>query len=65
VYGLAVGMVIEDTALLRSSMRQLLDWYSAGRLRILVGQKYPLREAAQAHRPLESRQSHGKIVLIP
>lgn len=65
VYGLAVGTVIEDTALLRSSMRDLFDWYRDGRLRVLVGRKFPLREADQAHRFLESRQSHGKIVLIP
>lgn len=65
VKGLAVGMVIEDTELLRSSMQQLLEWYAGGRLRILVGQKYPLREAAQAHHALEGRQSIGKIVLIP
>jgi NADPH2:quinone reductase len=65
VYGLALGVVIEDTALLRSSMRQLLDWHRGGRLRVVVGRKYPLREAAEAHRALEGRRSHGKIVLLP
>lgn len=37
----------------------------AGRLRVRVSATYPLAEASQAHRALESGHSDGKIVLLP
>jgi NADPH2:quinone reductase len=64
-YGLAVGLVIEDTGMLRSSMRQLFDRVADGRLHLRIGRRFALRDAAEAHRYLEGRQSHGKIVLLP
>lgn len=36
-----------------------------GRVRIQVGQRYPLREAAQAHRDLEARNTTGSTILLP
>jgi NADPH:quinone reductase len=63
--GLALGTVLEDTALLRTSMRQLFDWRAEGRLRVMVGHRFHVGEAAQAHRLLEGRGSHGKIVRLP
>jgi NADPH2:quinone reductase len=36
-----------------------------GKLKMLVGRTFPLAEAAEAHRYMESRQSTGKLVLIP
>jgi len=43
----------------------LFNWITAGRLNITIGNSFPLSAAAQAHRALESRQSVGKILLIP
>lgn len=37
----------------------------SGKVRIAVNQTYPLREAAQAQRDLESRKTTGSTVLIP
>jgi len=37
----------------------------AGELKPVVDQTFPLADAAQAHRRLESRKSFGKIVLVP
>ncbi|MGV9743367.1 quinone oxidoreductase family protein [Rhodococcus zopfii] len=53
--------------------RQELLWRSgdvfaavaAGDLTIRVGARYPLTDAAQAHRDLESRRTTGSIVLAP
>jgi NADPH2:quinone reductase len=42
-----------------------LDEAAAGRLRPVIGQTYPLAEAAQAHRAIESRATLGKTLLIP
>jgi NADPH2:quinone reductase len=36
-----------------------------GRLKLHIGKTYPLAQAAEAHRYLESRQSTGKLILIP
>jgi NADPH:quinone reductase len=36
-----------------------------GKLRLLVGRTFPLAQAAEAHRFIESRESVGKLVLIP
>jgi NADPH:quinone reductase len=36
-----------------------------GRLKLHIGKTFELAEAADAHRYLESRQSTGKLVLIP
>lgn len=65
VHGLQVGAVLEDTRLLRESMRQLLAWMDDSRLRMLVGEIHPLRDAAIAHRRMADRATVGKIVLVP
>ena len=36
-----------------------------GKLTLLIGKTYPLDEAAEAHRFMESRQSVGKLILTP
>ena len=36
-----------------------------GVLKVTIGQTYPLREAAQAHRDLEARRTTGSTILIP
>jgi NADPH2:quinone reductase len=41
----------------------VLSWIASGRLKLRVHKVYPLAEAAQAHRDLESRKTTGKLVL--
>ncbi len=36
-----------------------------GKLKLLIGRKFPLAEAAEAHRFMESRESVGKLLLVP
>jgi NADPH2:quinone reductase len=43
----------------------LFKWLESGQLNVKIGNVYPLAEAANAHRALESRNSVGKILLIP
>jgi len=45
--------------------RELFAVVKSGKVKITVNQTYPLREAAQAHRDLESRKTTGQTVLIP
>lgn len=44
---------------------QVLDWVAAGRLKLLIHKTFPLAEAAEAHRQLESRATTGKLLLLP
>ncbi|HEX2744705.1 MAG TPA: quinone oxidoreductase [Streptosporangiaceae bacterium] len=44
---------------------ELLTLVRDGRLTIEIGGRYPLAEAAQAHRDLESRATTGKLLLLP
>jgi NADPH2:quinone reductase len=43
----------------------LFRWFAAGKLTLGVGKTYPLSQAADAHRQLETRSSVGKILLLP
>ncbi len=44
---------------------QVLGWVSEGKLKVRVGERFALSEAAQAHRALEGRKTTGKVLLIP
>jgi NADPH:quinone reductase len=50
---------------LLSRAGDVLGWVAEGSLKVRVDRVYPLREAAQAHRDLESRRTAGKIILQP
>jgi NADPH2:quinone reductase len=43
----------------------VLGWVAAGTLKVSVGGRYPLAEAARAHEDLTSRRTTGKLLLIP
>jgi NADPH2:quinone reductase len=43
----------------------LFRWIQAGDLRIKLAETFPLSQAAEAHRALESRRTVGKLVLLP
>ena len=43
----------------------LFEWVADGRLEVRIGTEYPLAEAADAHRALESRETMGKVLIRP
>jgi NADPH:quinone reductase len=45
--------------------RGLFDFVKSGKVKIEVNHKYPLKDAVQAHRDLESRKTTGSVVFIP
>jgi NADPH2:quinone reductase len=45
--------------------RQLFDGVESGQLKVKIGKRYPLAEAARAHADIESRRTIGKLLLIP
>lgn len=44
---------------------RVLDLIARGILKINIDQRYPLKDAAQAHRDLEARRTTGSTILIP
>ena len=44
---------------------ELFEVVAAGKVRIDINQRYPLRDAARAHRDLEGRLTTGSTILIP
>lgn len=43
----------------------LFAWIGAAELDVRIGERFPLAEAAEAHRALEGRMTTGKVLLIP
>ncbi len=43
----------------------VLGWVASGRLKVRIDSTFPLANAGEAHHRLESRQSAGKILLVP
>lgn len=50
---------------LLTAARDLFAVVKKGAVKITINQRYPLREAAQAHRDLEGRKTTGSTVLLP
>jgi len=50
---------------LDESAGQLFAMIASGKLRIEIGQRFPLADARQAHEALEGRQTIGATVLLP
>jgi NADPH:quinone reductase len=45
--------------------REVFEWIGSGRLKLRIDREVPLRDAAEAHRALEARETTGKVLLIP
>jgi len=66
VHGFYLGRLIgRDPELVARAAQDVVRLWQSGVVRPIVGAEYPLEEAADAHRLIESRQSTGKVVLIP
>ena len=48
-----------------SELKAVLNLVAEGKLEPVVHRRFPLAEAAEAHRVVESRQLFGKVVLLP
>jgi NADPH:quinone reductase len=66
LHGFYLGRMMRlDPELIGTSVGELLGLWEAGAFRPLVGAEIPLDEVDRAHELVESRQSVGKVVLLP
>jgi NADPH:quinone reductase len=50
---------------MRASAERLFELMLGGKLKVRIGERFPLRQVAEAHRAIESRATTGSSVLIP
>lgn len=55
---------ISSEAELRSRADEIFGWVASGQLKLKVGARFPISEAASAHQALESRSTSGKVLLL-
>lgn len=51
--------------LMQEAYYYLFSQVATGKLKVHIGQSFPLKDAAEAHRQMEGRKTMGKTVLIP
>jgi len=56
---------VRDRAALQHHSNVLLDWVLTGRLKVHIHRAYPLTQVAESHKALASRQTTGKLLLVP
>ncbi len=56
---------VTNRAEVEAASQELFDLVVSGEIRIQVGQRFALRDAAEAHRALEGRGTTGSTVLVP
>jgi NADPH:quinone reductase len=60
-----VGLIASRRDLIRSMTADLLGAVASGELEVVIGNTYPLSEAAQAHKDIQERRTTGKLLLDP
>jgi NADPH2:quinone reductase len=61
----SLGHYIATREQLMERASDVLGWIARSTLRLHIHAQYPLARAAHAHRDLESRQTMGKLLLVP
>lgn len=62
--GVFLGAEI-NTDRVHDNIQRLIGEAARGELKVLIDREFPLRDAAEAHRYIESRQAVGRVLLIP
>jgi NADPH:quinone reductase len=60
-----VALVIQRPDLIQSMTAELLGAVASGELEVVIGNTYPLSEAARAHTDMQERRTSGKQLLDP
>jgi NADPH2:quinone reductase len=65
VVGFWIVHLLERPDLLGRGITELLEAVASGKLEVVIGGKYGLENVAEAHRALQDRATHGKLLLDP
>jgi NADPH2:quinone reductase len=57
--------LVVNGARVRPLVADLLDQVARGELQVVIDRTYPLADAAEAHRYIESRRAFGRVLLVP
>jgi NADPH:quinone reductase len=60
-----IPMVAHRQDLLRQGIGELLGAVASGELEVVIGDVYPLSDAARAHEDIQGRSTQGKLLLDP
>ena len=60
-----VALIARRRDLIRSMTADLLGAVASGELEVVIGNTYPLSEAARAHTDMQERRTSGKLLLDP
>ncbi len=63
VIGVHLGHMGARAGMLRGELEELFRMYAAGQIKPVIGKKFPLEQAAEAHRFIHARQNIGKVIL--
>jgi len=59
----ALDAVNKRPEVARAGIQRVMNWIAEDKLKMVVGLKLPLAQAAEAHRRMERRETVGKILL--
>lgn len=65
IFGVNMGRLWGEAALLSGELRAVLAGFAAGDFRAIVDSEVPFAEAGRAHQRLTGRGNFGKVVLVP
>jgi len=65
VIGYYLTPILRQRELCAPALAEVAEHVVAGRVRVIIGGKFKLADAAEAHRQLEARATTGKIILEP
>ncbi|MDF2035873.1 NADPH:quinone oxidoreductase family protein [Cytobacillus oceanisediminis] len=65
VIGFFLPQIMRKPELLQPSMKELLTYAAEGKLKLTIGEIHPLEDAAKVHERMQSRQTKGKLILVP
>jgi NADPH:quinone reductase len=65
VIGFFLPQIMRKSEMYQQSLQELLTYAQTGKLTLTIGGVYPLEQAPEVHRLLQSRKTHGKLILVP
>jgi NADPH:quinone reductase len=65
VIGFFLPQMMKKPVLYQKSLQDLLTYYQNEQFKVIIGGVFPLEEAKEVHRLLQSRKTTGKLILVP